>query len=198
MGKGSLQGFQDAIGPDSIFKAFVIKIYALTAERLPWIDISFVDMSPPLLICLHTQWQNSNILHCDKLIGIQPTQKANRNQRDPLIFPNIFFALFLKLLPIPLHQYFPLDIIKERLLYKSAISHPYPAMWVLSQKKGISKRNWLNYNFPLFRLYLMISECTLFGYNQIVWFCVHLKHLKFCNGFGESRLLWLSWRTWAD
>ena len=126
LGKGSLQlevqGFQDAICPDSIFKAFFIQIYALTAKRLPWIDISFVDMSP------HTQWQNSNILQRDKLIGIQPTQKANRNERDPLIFPNIFFALFLKLLPIPLHQYFPLDIIKERLLYKSAISHPYPAM----------------------------------------------------------------------
>ena len=53
MGKGSLQGFQDAIGPDSILKAFLI-IYALTGKRLPWIDISFVDMSPPLLICLHT------------------------------------------------------------------------------------------------------------------------------------------------
>ena len=54
MGKGSLPGFQDAIGPDSIFKAFFIEIYALTGKILPWIDISSVDMSPPLLICLHT------------------------------------------------------------------------------------------------------------------------------------------------
>ena len=145
---------------------------------MPWIDISFVDMSP------HTQWRNSNILQRDKLIGIQPTQKANRNERDPLIFPNIFFALFLKLLPIPLHQYFPLDIIKERLLYKSAISHPYPAMWVLSQKKGISKRkivqmrNWLNNNFPLL--------------NQISEYSFWIMHYIKLYGFVFTLNIWNS------
>ena len=83
-----------------------------------------------------------------------------------------FFVLFLKLLRIPLHQYFPLDIIKERLLNKSAISHPCNVSSLSKERRKNKKKTGLNdkcYFFVESYIVANLSHVLLQCFNLGLW-----------------------------